>query len=79
MLWLSGFRSNRGYLVSNLWRRTTVPWVILGFIPTLFFFSLDDSRSLLLSQGLSIHRKIERKALTFQTKTKPVRVAVKYC
>lgn len=48
---------------------------------TLSFLSLDDFRSLLHSQSLSVHRKTERKPRTFQNKTKPVRAAVnlKYC
>lgn len=69
----------RAYLVSNLWRGTTLPWVALGFIPTAVFLSLEGSRSFLLSRGLSSCGETERKPLTFQAKTRPVGVAVRYC
>lgn len=54
---------------------------LFSLVLTLFCASLNDLRGLLRTQRVCVPRETERKPLTFQTKTKPVRVTVnlKYC
>lgn len=83
MLWLLCFGLNVVSSFTSV-EQSCSSLPVLGFIPLLFsspypfFVSLDDFRSLLVSQSVSVHRKIKRKPLTFQAKTKPVRVAINF-